>query len=80
MVDQTSGTISVSRKSLLDPKAPETLKPITMKKLQIIDDVQEAILEKSEELNVLKPSFPITPPRQWSRDFFRSDEYMHFAL
>ena len=59
-MDKGTGQVRVSRKVLLDPGV----------------SVPDASLSASTPITVepllALPTFPVMPPRKWSRDFFRS--------
>lgn len=59
-VDTAAGMVKVSRKLLLDRTAEDNL-------LTEVEDSSVGTAEASTQL----PSFPTTPPRQWSTQFFK---------
>ena len=68
MVDEATGLMKVSRRALLDPfsKDPDTLTATAPRPKTETVSVNRAVLGPGD-----LPVFPITPPKRFSKEYFK---------
>lgn len=65
-VDKGTGAVRVSRKALLDPSSDDDIRASPA------DDVVNGTRPPAGGVRDPLPTFPVIPPRKWSKDYFRS--------